>query len=341
MNEKLDPFEFFPLLCPEPECNRLIFSASVAVWSGPQCEPGLACPYCRTFIEESDFYAQHFYAQDHEALSQDEREDEKKKYLAFDLEISKEIPEGETDWKAHRPFGITCAAAASSDGGLWNWWAQDDNGKFTDKMSESQCWSLVQTLNRLIHQGYTLLSWNGLGFDFDVLREESADDMNFCRDLALNHIDMMTHFFCSKGFPLGLDAAAKGMGLPGKPPGMTGAIAPQLWANGEYHRVLDYVSWDVKNTLGVAEAVETAGRLNWTARSGRLNSWDCPRWLTVKEALALPEPDTSWMDAPWALLSRLIRGGFFLLRLLDYGSTLCRYLFSGRPVGNKLSYLVL
>jgi hypothetical protein len=31
------------------------------------------------------------------------------KYLAFDLEIAREILEGETDWKAHRPLGITCA----------------------------------------------------------------------------------------------------------------------------------------------------------------------------------------------------------------------------------------
>ncbi|MHC4605233.1 MAG: hypothetical protein ACYS6W_18105 [Planctomycetota bacterium] len=80
---------------------------------------------------------------------------------------------------------------------------------------------------------------------------------------------------------------------------MDGAIAPQLWINGEYHRVLDYVSWDVKNTLGVAQAVEAAGRLNWTARSGRPNSWNCDHWLTVKEAMALPEPDTSWMTDPW------------------------------------------
>lgn len=203
------------------------------------------------------------------------------------------------DWKRFRPLGITCAAAASSDGGLWNWWAHDDLGKFTDKMDQVQCWSLVQTLNNLIHQGYTLLSWNGLGFDFDVLREESADDMNFCRDLALSHIDMMFHFFASKGYPLGLDAAAKGMGLPGKPEGMDGAKAPQLWLTDPY-RVLSYCSLDVKNTLAVAEAVDDSGGITWTARSGRLNNWQLgSQWLTAKEAMALPEPNTSWMSDPW------------------------------------------
>jgi hypothetical protein len=162
------------------------------------------------------------------------------KYLAFDLEIAQTIPEGETDWMAHRPLGITCAAAVSSDGGLWNWWAQDPRNRFRGKMSEFQCVRMVATLNALIaEEGYTLLTWNGLGFDFDILAEESGMHEE-CKALALGHIDMMFHFFASKGFPLGLDAASKGMGLPGKPEGMDGAIAPELWADGQYHRVLDY-----------------------------------------------------------------------------------------------------
>lgn len=219
------------------------------------------------------------------------------KYLAFDIEIAKEIPEGETDWKAHRPLGITCAAAASSDGGLWNWWA-NDRGKFTGKMSKHECVVMLLGLEALIEEGHTILTWNGLGFDFDILAEESGLHED-CAEIALAHVDMMFHFLCSKGFALGLDAASKGMGLPGKPEGMDGAIAPQLWANGEYHRVLDYVSWDAKNTLGVAGAVDAADRLDWTARSGRPNSWPCKKWLTVREAMELPETDTSWMKDPW------------------------------------------
>lgn len=207
-------------------------------------------------------------------------------------------PIDNTDWKRFHPLGITCAAA-SSDGGLWNWWAQKPDGRFADKISRGMCQTLVANLQLLTRDaGYTILTWNGLGFDFDILAEESGM-FEECKDLALGHIDMMFHFLCSKGYALGLDAASKGMGLPGKPEGMTGAIAPQLWANGEYHRVLDYVSWDSKNTLGVAEAVDAAGRLNWTARSGRPNSWPCKKWLTVKEAMALPVPDTSWMKDPW------------------------------------------
>ena len=39
-----------------------------------------------------------------------------RKYLAFDLEIAREIPEG-GDWKANRPLGISCAATLASDTG--------------------------------------------------------------------------------------------------------------------------------------------------------------------------------------------------------------------------------
>lgn len=222
------------------------------------------------------------------------------KYLAFDIEIAKEIPEGETDWKIHRPLGITCAAAASSDGGLWNWWAQKPDGRFTNQISKGMCQVLVANLQLLTRDaGYTILTWNGLGFDFDILAEESGMHTE-CKELALNHIDMMFHFFASKGFPLGLDAACKGMGLPGKPEGMDGAIAPQMWADKEYHKVLDYVSRDVKNTVLLAHAIDEVGYLSWAAKSGNLNTWSrLGHWRAVKQALKLDQPDTSWMTDPW------------------------------------------
>lgn len=36
------------------------------------------------------------------------------KYLAFDIEIAKVMTSGETDWKAQRPLGISCAATFDS-----------------------------------------------------------------------------------------------------------------------------------------------------------------------------------------------------------------------------------
>ena len=58
---------------------------------------------------------------------------------------------------------------------------------------------------------------------------------------------MMFHLFCVKGHYLGLEAAAKGMGVAGKTPGMTGA--DRYWAQGRYEEVLKYLAQDVRPTV--------------------------------------------------------------------------------------------
>ena len=114
----------------------------------------------------------------------------------------------------------------------------------------------------------------------------------------MNHIDMMYHVFCLRGHYLGLDKAAKGLGLPGKTEGMNGAAAPQMWAAGQQRQVLDYVGQDVRTTLQVAQEVERLGMVQWTSARGRRNFIDIDRWLPVAEAQRLPYPDTSWMSNP-------------------------------------------
>ena len=47
----------------------------------------------------------------------------KRKYLAFDIETAKVVPENETNWKSHRPLGISCAATLLADSNelvLWH-----------------------------------------------------------------------------------------------------------------------------------------------------------------------------------------------------------------------------
>ena len=44
-----------------------------------------------------------------------------------------------------------------------------------------------------------ILTWNGLGFDFDVLAEE-ADSHALCKQCALGHVVLMFHFVCVQGF---------------------------------------------------------------------------------------------------------------------------------------------
>jgi hypothetical protein len=221
------------------------------------------------------------------------------RYLAFDIETAKEIPGDDFIWRPHRPLGITCAATLASDSGqpvLWHGKTRD--GLPAARMSQSDAHGLVQYLVQMASEGYKILTWNGLGFDFDILAEESSA-VAACRECALNHVDMMFHVFCALAYPIALEKAAQGMGLPGKPAGMSGVRAPRLWAEGQFKTVLDYVAQDVRIALQVAQAAEKRRALEWITRKGTRSSMPLKSgWLTVTEALRLPVPDTSWMSTP-------------------------------------------
>lgn len=221
-----------------------------------------------------------------------------RKYLAFDIETASTV-EG-TDWRSCRPLGITCAAALASDTPrtpiIWHGMAA--NGTPAERLSRDEAQNMVVDLLAYTAQGYTLLTWNGVGFDFDVLAEE-ADAYPECRTLARNHVDMMFQVLCEKGFPISIDKAAKAMNIAGKSPGMSGKLAPKLWAEGHVQMVLDYVAQDVHMAMQLAEQSEQAHALRLVTRSGQTKTFALPNgWLTVVEALALPEPDTSWMNNP-------------------------------------------
>ncbi len=221
------------------------------------------------------------------------------KFLAFDIEISRIMPEGVGDWSKYRPLGISCAAAIPSDGEAALWYGKSTSGDYSSQMSVDETQELVQHLQTQVEAGYMILTWNGLGFDFDILAEESGMGP-VCKDLALDHTDMMFHVFCLKGYPLGLDKAAKGMGLQGKPPGISGEMAPRMWAEGQFQEVLDYVQQDARTLLELAHAIDLARQLRWVSNSGRPQRLSLPSgWWTVKESQNLPLPDTSWMSNPW------------------------------------------
>src|SRR5450759_3950684 len=203
-------------------------------------------------------------------------------YLAFDIETSKDVPGEEFNWRAHRPLGISCAATLTSDTDQPRlWYGKTPDGLPDKRMSREDAQGLVQYLSSMAASGFRILSWNGLGFDFDVLAEESGAAAS-CRDCALGHVDMMFHVVCAKGYPVGLENAAKGLGLPGKPPGMSGALAPKLWAEGHFKEVLEYVAQDVrimpirltpKTTIGSVMPYDLAFGLSYDAAG---NAADVP-----------------------------------------------------------------
>jgi hypothetical protein len=147
----------------------------------------------------------------------------------------------------------------------------------------------------MIEQGYTILTWNGASFDFDILAEESGSHEE-CRACVHDHVDMMFHLVCMLGFGVKLTKAAEGLGIPGKFDGMSGADAPRLWALGEYDKVLAYVAQDVRLALQIAAECNRSQEFAWITRKGERNAKPLVGgWQTVRAALTLPLPDLSWM----------------------------------------------
>ncbi len=224
----------------------------------------------------------------------------KRIFLAFDIETAAVLSDGQfQNWECHRPLGITCVATQASDAATPTTWdARRAGGGSSQRMTPAQLNEFVDYLQQMSKRGYTLLTWNGAGFDWNILAEESGR-LATCRELATNHVDMMFHVFCEQGYPVALEKAAQGLGIPGKPAGMAGFLAPQMWMQGHYQEVVDYVAQDVRITLEVAHRSETQRSFRWITRKGAPSSMALPNgWLDVRSALQLPEPDTSWMSDP-------------------------------------------
>lgn len=216
-------------------------------------------------------------------------------YIAFDIEISRTIPDGVDDWSTLHPLGITCAATWKSDENKpMVWCGHDAYGAIAAQMTPVELQRMIAYMQAATYQGYQIITFAGAGFDFLELAAASGE-WEICRQLALGHVDMFFGVFALLGYGPGLNRVAKGMGLAGKTEGMDGAKAPELWQRGEYGKVLQYVAQDVRTTLDVAQAVEREKWLRWTSKSNASVTVRIERWFPVIEAMNLPLPDVSWM----------------------------------------------
>ena len=266
------------------------------------------------------------------------------KLVSFDLEIAKELPDKQcssclseniaisgkeamcgncgkigsiydfrSDWKNHRPLGITCAASAyqRATGIEYFYW------HMPDRINQKTAQSMVKDLQRMTNdEGFSIVGWNSCAFDFDVLAEESGL-YNECAELALNHIDLMFVVTTLRGHWLGLDKAAKGANIQGKLKSvmlsngqilndMSGGKAPALWKAGEYQAVLDYLADDVRSTLELAQWIETNKKIQWTSDKGYHQEFDVPKLYTVRECLELSRDTVpKWVTEPIKLKSMM------------------------------------
>jgi hypothetical protein len=211
----------------------------------------------------------------------------------FDLET--ELIHGSLDLERNVP-AITIGAMLTGDDELRTWYGQDVSGLATGAFLDREgAQDLVRTLQAHAAAGDTIVTWNGAGFDFRVLAHASGLAAA-CKELAWAHVDVMFWLHCRKGFSVGLDRAARAVGS-GKAEGMSGADAARMWQEGKYEEVAAYLEQDVRALQAVYEGAVHARSLRWLNTRGRLSSADgvvC----SVREAHALPSPDTSWMRRP-------------------------------------------
>ena len=134
--------------------------------------------------------------------------------------------------------------------------------------------------------GYTIVTWNGLGFDFPVLADESGL-LDRCIHLAENHIDLHFHTAGFLGF-VSLPNTDEGLGLRWKTEGVYDAPISALWAAGRHWEVIDYCIRHVVATLRLSVAGREVKRVSWISANGTQSSIDLPRgWLPVSEARSL------------------------------------------------------
>ena len=232
-------------------------------------------------------------------------------FVAFDVEIAKPVPDG-PDILVHRP-GIACAAIAreGEERASILFDPAESPELFdpaTKALTRDGSLRILAALEAAAGRGDTLVTWNGAGFDFRLLADETGRHAE-CVRLVMASVDMMFQVLCDRGHPLSLDAALKGAGLPpkmaevtlrgGTRVSITGAEAPVYWQAGEYTAVADYCAADAERTAALAAACQKSRQLAWVSQKGRPNQvYLRSGWLTVEQCLSLPLPDTSWMTKP-------------------------------------------
>lgn len=211
------------------------------------------------------------------------------KVIFFDLEISKQFQRGQDPFLLS-PLGVIVAVTQEywDEPVVWN---EED----FSVCSKNTLRALLGYLSARIKEGYKIVTWNGLSFDFRVLAEET-DEYEKCIEIAnsIHHIDMMYHFFCMTGFPVSLANIAEGMELGSKESGIDGAMIPSLWKQKKYDLVIDYAKRDVRLTAGIYTEINIndKSKIYWLTNSGGLqNRTMVDKWGSVvtNNQIALPK----------------------------------------------------
>ena len=113
--------------------------------------PPAACPFSVSILyREEEFSLSHLDGESMDAT--------KRRYLAFDIETAKVMPEDESDLKSHRPLGISCAATFLADSKELRLWHGGD------QMTREEAADLVHYLEDRTREGYPAMTPTSPGY---------------------------------------------------------------------------------------------------------------------------------------------------------------------------------
>lgn len=231
---------------------------------------------------------------------------EKRKYIAWDLELANtNIPEDFSggDLFQFAPMRISCGAVAFKEGTeviTERWWGEPETNK-------EDIIDMLKYLESFHERGYTILSFNGVQFDFRVCAEATGE-YDLCKKLAMNHYDLMYDVFLHRGYFASLDSILKFHGRSKKHEvtlkdgtvitDMSGGLAPRLWAKGETDAVLEYLDGDVTELLNVMDIVDKRQKIEWYSQKGNYMKVATDLLLVGEGIKKIKKPNTSWMTDP-------------------------------------------
>lgn len=221
------------------------------------------------------------------------------KILGFDIEISNvfDLRPGE-EIEKYAPFDVAVAATQISGGEHRLWFSPGADDKPSVNMQQREARELLDYLEQMQRGGCAVCAWNGLSFDLQWVAR-AADDLPAASRIARAMYDPMFQFFKLKGFPIGLEAVAKGLGI-GMKKSMDAADAPREWQAGNHKRVFEYVLGDVRMTNEIVSTIESRREIAWITQRGKRSTVPLPKLKTVEDCMRDPMPDQSWMDNPIA-----------------------------------------
>lgn len=211
--------------------------------------------------------------------------------LAINLQSDKIIPE---DGQLN-DMGIICVSIINEKNEI-NTWKPENNsfGYCQNKLSSEQVNQVIEKLK----QEKKIISWNGLGFDLQILYNNSSDT-NLKKDLikiAKKHVDLAYAFLCENGYMISmkkvfLESLNNQIDSP-----IDAKSYPVLWTAGKEGQelVINANQQSVSNLLTIYQDLVKNKKLKYLSKAGNLNEW---KPITFKN-LPLSVNNASLIDLP-------------------------------------------